>query len=563
MRVRLGLCLFALCLASAMVGAVGPQQPVERITVDVLLDRAAWYLDYFIDQFENVVAEEFYIQDSSVMMPTYLPGGRNTVPAPPSAADLSRARHRDLRSDFLLVKSPDTSALVPFRDVIAVDGVVVRDREARLAKLFLGTSKDAMEQAEAVRAEGARYNLGNMRSTLGNPVLALGVLQASYQARFRFTLSKEDHSVGPGVWAVDFKEDAPPAMIRGEASGDLFSHGRLWIEAATGRVVKTEIQVQQPSVRADITTTFRLDERFGIAVPMEMREHYTFSSGNRVNNVATYGRFRRFDVNADEEIHSPTRTITDEVTGAALVELPAGRYTMGSGSKEAGRNDDETLHDVELTKPFFLGRYEVTQQEWRTVMGTAPSQFATCGPRCPVENVSFLDVQQFLTTLNERAAARKIAGAGTPNEPSLRFRLPTEAEWEYACRARTTGPFSTGENLTTAQANYNGKSPYLSFPAGEFRQRPTPVGAFPLNAWGLADMHGNVWEWTGDWYGPYAETAMANVDPRGPSSGDKRVIRGGAWNFDANSARCGLRYTHAPGDRGFGLGFRLAADLLR
>ncbi len=157
-------------------------------------------------------------------------------------------------------------------------------------------------------------------------------------------------------------------------------------------------------------------------------------------------------------------------------------------------------------------------------------------------------MQQFLEKLNAHAPQ------------TLRYRLPTEAEWEYACRARTTGPFSTGENLTTAQANYNGAQPYGSFPAGEFRQKTTPAGTFPLNPWGLADMHGNVWEWTSDWYGPYPESGAANIDPHGPASGEKRVIRGGSWFFDANSARCALRYTHAPQDKGFSLGFRVAAD---
>jgi formylglycine-generating enzyme required for sulfatase activity len=266
-----------------------------------------------------------------------------------------------------------------------------------------------------------------------------------------------------------------------------------------------------------------------------------------LNTGATDGDFRRFDVSGNEELSTPLGIITDEWTGMPLVEIPAGRFTMGSASSEPGRNDDETLHDVEITRPFFLGRHEVTQQEWRTVMGTSPSQFSTCGVKCPVENVNFSDVQQFLSKMSSRTKMR-------------RYRLPTEAEWEYACRARTTGPFSTGENLTTAEANYNGAQPYGEFPAGEFRQRPTPVATFGLNPWGLADMHGNVWEWTADWYGSYAETAAANIDPRGPASGEKRVIRGGSWYFDANSARCGLRYTHAPQDRGFSVGFRVAAD---
>jgi formylglycine-generating enzyme required for sulfatase activity len=171
--------------------------------------------------------------------------------------------------------------------------------------------------------------------------------------------------------------------------------------------------------------------------------------------------------------------------------------------------------------------------------------------------VSFEDVQQFLAKLNARTTI------ASPPAPRLRFRLPSEAEWEYACRAQTTGPFSTGENLTAREANYNGTFPFPPSgapQAGEYRQKPVPVGSFAFNPWGLADMHGNVWEWTADWYGPYTDARAANIDPHGSASGDKRVIRGGSWAFDANSARCGLRYTHAPKDRGYSLGFRVAAD---
>ncbi len=518
----------------------------DPVTLDQLLNRSAWYLDYFIDQFENVVAQEDYMQDSSSPLPSFVPfsgGGRGggLVVPPPSATDIARARHRDLRSDFLLVKSPETLDLIPFRDVIAVDGVTLRDREDRLARLFLNPTKDAITHARAVSEEGARYNIGNMKTTLGNPVFGISVLQLTYQQRFKFTLGKEDRGIGPGVWTVDYQEVASPAMIRGEAGRELFAHGRLWIEAQSGRVLKTELQVEQPAIRAKVTTTFRMDAKFDIAVPSEMREVYTFANGNTVKTVASYGRFRRFDVTADEDIKLPTRTVADPLTGMTFVEVPAGRYTMGSSQDEKDRQPDEALHDVEITRPFFLSRFETTQQEWRAVMGSNPSHFSECGPRCPVEDVTYADVEQFIARLNARAAA-----AG-PGQAALRYRLPTEAEWEYACRAGTTAAYSAGDVLTPAQANYKGKS-------------TLPAGSFPLNPWGLADMHGNVWEWTSDWYGPYSENSTANIDPHGPDSGDKRVIRGGSWYFDADSARCALRYTHRPQDKGFSLGFRLAAD---
>jgi formylglycine-generating enzyme required for sulfatase activity len=136
--------------------------------------------------------------------------------------------------------------------------------------------------------------------------------------------------------------------------------------------------------------------------------------------------------------------------------------------------------------------------------------------------------------------------------------LPTESEWEYACRAGTTTPFGTGNTLTTGQANYNGKRPYGDATPGMFRERTTRTAGFPANQWGFADMHGNVAELTSDWYGAYSAEDVS--DPHGALSGEARVVRGGSWQSDAIGARCAARSRHLPTDRDSTVGFRLAAD---
>ena len=259
-------------------------------------------------------------------------------------------------------------------------------------------------------------------------------------------------------------------MIRGEAGRDLSSHGRLWIDSATGRVLKTELQVEQPAVRArDHDDVPGARSESGIAVPLEMREQYTLRQRQprqHRRQLRPLPPLRRQRQRGHP--HADRDASTDAWTGMMFVELPPGRFTMGSAASEAGRNDDEALHDVEITRPFLLGQNEVTQQEWRTVMGTAPSHFSDCGPRCPVENITFFDVQQFLDEAERHTArgARRCATGCRP-KPSGNMR---------AARG-TTGPFSTGENLTTAQANYNGKFPYADVPprASSARRRRRPA----------------------------------------------------------------------------------------
>jgi formylglycine-generating enzyme required for sulfatase activity len=248
----------------------------------------------------------------------------------------------------------------------------------------------------------------------------------------------------------------------------------------------------------------------------------------------------------------------EPATGMEFVYIPPGHFKMGSAPGEPGRQSDELQHPVEISRGFYLGKYEVTQGEWVKLMRQNPSQFPGCGPRGPMETVTYDDIQVFIARLAERSRAG-------------RFRLPTEAEWEYACRAGTRTAYSTGATLSTAQANFDGRGGENGDPR-KFRGKPMPVGSYPPNPWGLYDLHGNLWEWCEDWFADYP--AGPARDPKGPAKalakpvwdargGDwvyKRVIRGGSWYFNGESCRCALRYTHAPADRGFSLGFRLVRE---
>jgi formylglycine-generating enzyme required for sulfatase activity len=224
----------------------------------------------------------------------------------------------------------------------------------------------------------------------------------------------------------------------------------------------------------------------------------------------------------------PPRRWTHPTAGIEFVLVPAGDFVAGSPPTEPGHQDDEILYPVRMGVPFYLSVHEITRGGWATVMGTdAP---AATDARLPVVNVTWHEVAEFLKRLNQQ-------GQGF-------FRLPNEIEWEYACRAGTTSAYSTGSTLSTAQANYNGMFPLPGQPPGENRGRLTPAGSFPPNAWGLYDMHGNAWEWTSERY-----------------DAERMVIRGGSWRFNADSARCALRYTHRPQDEGDSLGFRIVRNL--
>jgi len=214
-----------------------------------------------------------------------------------------------------------------------------------------------------------------------------------------------------------------------------------------------------------------------------------------------------------------------------FVFIPAGTFLMGSAEL-----DNAIPHQVTLSKPFYLGKYQVTQREWAMVMGHNPSEFK--GDTRPVETISWNDCQEFIRKLNAREGVNK-------------YRLPTEAEWEYACRAgsRARFCFGDGDHILPQYAWFGDN-------AGD---ETHPVGKLNPNDWGLYDMHGNVWEWCYDWYGGYP--ARSVTDPSGVGSGSVRVIRGGSWNFFAENCSSADRYGLEPGFRCSILGLRLLRSL--
>jgi formylglycine-generating enzyme len=271
-------------------------------------------------------------------------------------------------------------------------------------------------------------------------------------------------------------------------------------------------------------------------------------------DVTEVGRF--FQI---QQVDEPIAMLFPE----GFVRIPAGTFTMGSPETEKGRYAHETEHTVTLTKDFYMSKYEVTQREYLAVMGNNPSLFTTTdwggnaiSPDLnrPVETVSWDDAMSYCekVTASEQAAGRLPAG--------WEYRLPTEAEWEYACRAGTSTPFHYGNDLRSGMANFDGRSEYdggtgtVNNPNGTNLPRTTTVGSYAPNAFGLYDMHGNVREWCLDRYGSYPGGSV--TDPRGASTGSDRVFRGGSWAYDARGCRSAYRDDRVPVHRVSDFGFR-------
>ncbi len=251
----------------------------------------------------------------------------------------------------------------------------------------------------------------------------------------------------------------------------------------------------------------------------------------------------------------PVSAVVVNSVGMGLALIPPGRFRMGSPEGEIARSHDEgPLHEVEITQPFYLGVYPVTQGQYQRLMGSNPSWFSAGGngrgavatldtSDFPVENVTWHEAVAFCTLLSELPAEK---------EAGRVYRLPTEAEWEYACRAGTTSIYHFGNALTCQLANIR------STVGGGHLGRTCPVGQYPPNAWGLYDMHGNVYEWCADWYDENYYRNSPRQGPSGPGSGSRKVLRDASWADRAEACRAANRNRQGPNERNMHVGFRIA-----
>lgn len=289
------------------------------------------------------------------------------------------------------------------------------------------------------------------------------------------------------------------------------------------------------------------------------REPVVVSANERIEVPADGRSFRITDVDGNEvdrawtEAYRPSRpanrtnnTFTNSL-GMKLTFIPQGDFLMGSSENEPGRFEDEgPLHLVRITKPFYLGVYEVTGAEFREVMGYLPN--ALIDPALPATKVSWSEANEFCRKLSAREGRK--------------YRLPTEAEWEYACRAGTQSPFYFGRSFDGTQANFNSDSSYGSETTIPSRYELTAPGTFPPNEFGLYDMHGNAAEWCSDWFEDEYSPSSPMSDPSGPREGDEKVTRGGAYYEDASFCRSASRQSHDPARRPDGQGFRIVSSAL-
>jgi hypothetical protein len=282
----------AIVLAAAVLRAQDP-------ALDVVLARAAEYVSRYQEQLRGLVAEETYRQNVT----------RMAAARPTDTRGRMSREGRELKSDLLLVKLGDENFWMQFRDTFEVDKKPVRDRDQRLARLFIEAKTDARAQAESIQQESSRYNLGPLMRTVNVPIMGLLFFERSVQPKLKFEQGKagnvrrfEGLAEPSAIWMIEFKETGKPTMVKGVNDRDIPSHGRIWLDSSNGRILRTEMISEDTSLRAEINVAYKAEGGLDLLVPSEMREVYSIRRNEtRIDGRATYGHFRRFTVATSEK----------------------------------------------------------------------------------------------------------------------------------------------------------------------------------------------------------------------------------------------------------------------
>ena len=460
--------------------------------------------------------------------------------------------------DRLLAKSPEDryGSAGELAEVLASDGLPPAPAKAPGTRVMsvgqqLGPTRRAGGSGTRL-VETAKPRAG-LRGALAGAVLALAVVGIGYLA-LRDTKGPEPvpANSGRGAGAVRSTPVQPAPVRPAVASSPESPAERMRYGSLTLDLEPSDARVTLPDVEPRY--------RPGVRLPEGRHRVIVRSSGYRTVT-------RTIDLSGDTRVRIALEKkqlragVTRVFDGIEFVWIPPGEFRMGSTSRHAD-SDEKPVTRVSLTRGFWLGKFEVTQAQWQSVMGSNPSHFRNCGGDCPVEKVSWNDVQEFIGKLNARSGGR-------------RYRLPTEAEWEYAARAGTNADTYAGDLRITGDRNaplldriawYGGNSG-VSYDGGDdcsdwkekqYRSKQCgthPVGRKAPNGFGLHDMLGNVWEWVGDRFGDYPGGTV--TDPSGPRTGSYRVDRGGSWYGIARICRSADRFRDSPGVRFNNLGFRL------
>ena len=354
---------------------------------------------------------------------------------------------------------------------------------------------------------------------------------------------------------------ASPQQMRGadaDPRDDVYALGVIWYQLLTG-----DLSAGRPG---GTRWSQRLSEQ-GMTPPLiellgscfadnpDDRPRNAADLADRLTELLQTGERETAVQAPDGQAPAMPRRITNSIQ-MTLTLIPAGSFQMGSPASEAERSSDEgPQHEITITRPYYMAIYPVTQRQYELVMGQNPSylnDWKGGGPEFPVESISWDEAIALCRKLSE-LPAEKAAGRV--------YRLPTEAEWEYACRGGLPLPFTSGVSLSSREANFNGNYPYGGAERGPYLERTTKVGSYPPNPFGLYDMHGNVWEWCADFYERTYYRNSPRYDPPGPSHGSLRVVRGGSCYNIGRFCRAAYRFGVSPANRDIDVGMRVVMEL--